>query len=335
MAHQFLFNPYILDNLPVPGSGFDVVRDTAEPALCMYITNRGVKSFFVRKRVNGRDRRIIIGKYPDTEIFEARSRVKEVLKTTGEKPRLRRKKTGFRRISDIYLIKKVRRSDEAKAKLARLMVRHLSPLFDKNVQDITEQDIADALTKIDGIAVRNRTHELLCSIFNFAIDGGYVTDNPAARIAKTKEHRRVRPLTRAGLDRLLAAIGREKSQTLRTAFLMLIYGFAPKSKIFAMQWRDLDFNNYTWNGRPLSDAAAVLLQDLPQNGKWVFPGRCGRHLTDPRMSWKAVASRARIPDLTMDDVHKYLVRQLVWAFDREALRANMNDLIMGIAAQRS
>ena len=27
MAHQFYFNPYILDNLPAPASGFDVVQD--------------------------------------------------------------------------------------------------------------------------------------------------------------------------------------------------------------------------------------------------------------------------------------------------------------------
>jgi hypothetical protein len=50
------------------------------------------------------------------------------------------------------------------------------------------------------------------------------------------------------------------------------------------------------------------------------------------MTWKAVARRAKIPDLTMDDVHKFLTRQLVWAFDREILRANMNDLIDNMAA---
>ena len=60
MAHQFYFNPYILDNLPAPQTGFDVVQDVSEPRLRMYITSRGVKTFFVRKRVNRKDKRIII-----------------------------------------------------------------------------------------------------------------------------------------------------------------------------------------------------------------------------------------------------------------------------------
>lgn len=330
MAHQFLFNPYILDNLPVPSTGFDVVQDTAEPRLRMYITNRGVKSFFVRKRVNGKDKRIIIGSYPDMEIVDARNRVNDVLKTASEKPKLHRKKTGFRKIADIYLIKKVRRNDESKTKLVRSMIKHLSLLFDKNVQDITQQDVIDTLSQIEGLAVRNRMHELLHSIFNFAIDGGYIVTNPAGNVTKVREQRRVRPLNKTGFDRLLGAINKEKNQNLRAAFLMLIYGFAPKSKIFSMTWRDLDFNHYTWKGRPLSDAAVVLLQDLPQDGKWVFPGRGGRHLTDPRSSWKAIATRAKIPNLTMDDVYKYLGRQLVWASDRESFRMNMNNLIDSI-----
>ena len=327
MAHQFLFNPYILDNLPIPAVGFDVVQDSAEPKLRMYITSRGVKSFFVRKRIHGRDKRVIIGKYPDVEVAVARNRVAEVLTAAAKKPKLHRKKISFRRISETYLIKKVRRNDESRAKLARSMVRHLEPLLEKSIQDIQMADIDSVLVNINGNVVRNRMHELLQSIFNFAIEGGYVTENPTDKIKKVKELRRVRPLNQTGFERLLKAVHREKSQNLRSAFLMLIYGFAPKSKIFSMRWRDLDFNSYTWDGRPLSDAAVVLLQDLPQDGKWVFPGRGGRHLTDPRMAWKKIAVAAKIPNLTMDDVHKFLTHRLVWAPDREGLRTNMNSVL--------
>ena len=108
---------------------------------------------------------------------------------------------------------------------------------------------------------------------------------------------------------------------------MLIYGFAPRSKIFAMSWEDLDFNHDMWNSRPLSDRAIVLLQDFPQDGHWVFPGYGGMHLTDPRTAWRRVAVAAGIPNLTMDDVHKFLMRQLVWASDKEDLRANINALL--------
>ena len=330
MAHQFLFNPYILDNLPIPSNGFDVVQDSAEPRLRMYITNRGVKSFFVRKRVNGRDRRIIIGKYPDVEIADARIMVPEVLRAASVKPKLRHKKVSFRRIADIYLTKKVHRTEASLAKLVRSMVRHLGPIFESNIQEINTDTVKELLDKIDGNVVRNRMQELVHSIFNFAIEGGYLSENPVSNIEKVKEQRRVRPLTRAGFDRLLTAINKEKSQVLRSAFLMLIYGFIPKSKVFSMQWRDLDFNHYTWKNHPLSDAAVVVLQDLSQNGKWVFPGRGGYHLTDPRMAWKRVAGNAKIQNLTMDDVYKFMSKQLIWASNREDFRQNMNRLIDNI-----
>jgi integrase len=264
------------------------------------------------------------------DIFEAREKVAEVLKSAAQKPKTHRKKTGFRKIADVYIVKKVRRTEEARAKLIRSVMRHLSPLFEKNVQDITAEDVAAVLENIQGSAVRNRMHELLHSIFNFAIDGGYISKNPTDDLPKANELRRVRPLNKAGFDRLLKAINREKNQNLRSAFLMLIYGFAPKSKIFSMQWRDLDFNHYTWGTRPLSDAAVVLLHDLPQDGKWVFPGRAGRHLTDPRMAWKRIANAAKVPNLTMDDVYKFLNRQLVWASNRESFRVNMNNLLDSI-----
>ena len=99
-----------------------------------------------------------------------------------------------------------------------------------------------------------------------------------------------------------------------------------------MAWEDLDFNHDMWLSHPLSDRAIVLLQDFPQDGHWVFPGRGGMHLMDPRTAWKRVVVKAGIPDLTMDDVHKFLMRRLIWASDKEDLRTNMNSLLDDICA---
>jgi integrase len=137
----------------------------------------------------------------------------------------------------------------------------------------------------------------------------------------------VRPLNQAGLLRLIDAIGAVEDIVLRSAFYMLIYGFAPRSKVFAMSWEDLDFNHDMWNGWPLSDRAILLLQDMPQDGQWVFPSHGGMHLLDPRTSWRQVIKDAGIPNLTMDDVYKFLMRQVVWASDKEDLRANFNNLL--------
>lgn len=330
MAHQFYFNPYILDNLPAPSTGFDVVQDLSDPRLRMYITSRGVKTFFVRKRVGGRDRRIIIGKYPDMDIEDARSAVPVILENATRKTRTRRKKITFRKFFDLYLANYVRRSEDSQVKLVRAVDRHLSSLFEKNICDITSDDVSMVIGNIGGAAIAARMQELIGSIFNYAIEQGYAKSNPAAGLPKIVQNRRVRPLTRAGLVRLVHAIEAEEDTVIRASFLMLIYGFLPKSKVFSMQWSQLDFNHYMWGDWPLSDLAVVLLQDLPQNSFWVFPGRGGSHLTDPRFAWRRVAQNAGIPNLTMDDVYKFLMRQLTWASDKEDFRANINSLLEDI-----
>ena len=327
MAHQFFFNPYILDNLPTPVKGFDVVQDISEPRLRMYITSRGIKTFFVRKRVRGSDKRIIIGNYPEIDIEEARSAVQNVLNDALKKPIVRRKKITFEEFFDLYVTNRIRRSEDSQMKLVRSVNMHLQPLMKKSIDEITRENVVDIISGIDGAAIASRMQDLLQSIFKYAIEQGYVKQNVAAGLPKIEQKRRVRPLNRSGLQRLVAAINKEQDEFIRAAFLMLVYGFAPRSKVFSIQWEDLDFNHYMWKDWPLSDRAVVLLQDLPQDSFWLFPGRGGSHLADPRTAWHRVARAAGIPNLTMDDVYKFLVRQLNWASDREEIRTNMNNLL--------
>lgn len=333
MAHQFFFNPFILDNLPAPSTGFDVVQDISEPRLRMYVTSRGVKTFFVRKRVHGRDKRIIIGNYPNVDIEYARNAVPQILENAMQKPRVHRKKITLKKFLEIYLEKRVRRNSTSRYKMERAIARHLIQILDKNMSEITRDDVAGVIEKIPGPAIASRMQEFLQSVFKYAVDSGYIKSNPLVGMAKIKQNRRVRPLNRAGFHRLMNAINNENDLNLRSAFLMLVYGFAPKSRVFSMQWCDLDFNHDTWCDMPLSDMAVVLLQDLPQNSVWVFPGRGRGHLTDPRIAWRRVANAAGIPNLTMDDVHKFLMRQVVWASDREDFRNNMNALLDDVLTQ--
>jgi len=327
MAHQFFFNAYILDNLPTPVKGFDVVQDISEPRLRMYITSRGVKTFFVRKRVHGADKRIIIGNYPDMDIEDARSAVQSVLDSASKKPVARRKQITFKEFFDLYVANKIRRGEDSQMKLVRSVNLHLRPLMNKNINEITREDVVGVIANIDGRAIAARMQDLLQSIFKYAIEQGYVKQSVAADLPKIEQKRRVRPLTKTGLQRLVAAINKEPDEFIRAAFLMLVYGFAPRSRVFSIQWEDLDFNQYMWCEWPLSDRAVVLLQDLPQDSFWLFPGRGGSHLADPRTAWRRVTRAAGIPNLTMDDVHKFLMRRLEWAADRENIRTNMNNLL--------
>ena len=202
MAHQFFFNPYILDNLTVPAHGFDVVQDISEPRLRMYITSRGVKTFFVRKRIDGRDRRLIIGNYPDIDIEQARSGVATVLENATKKVPVKRTKISFKLFFDLYLKKRVHRSVGSFDKLTRAVDRHLGDLMNKNISDITPADISLVISAISGNAIAARMHELLQSVFKFSIESGYRKDNPMLYVPKPEQHRRTRPLDKNGLQKL-------------------------------------------------------------------------------------------------------------------------------------
>ena len=332
MAHQFFFNTYILDNLPSPEKGFDVVQDLSEPRLRMYITQRGVKSFFVRKRVHGIDKRIIIGNYPETDIEDARAKVNEVLSDACKEIPVRRKKILFKDFVDLYLNYRVRRSEDSLMKLKRAINLHFKNLYMLNIQDLTASDLQNVLDKITGRAMAARMQELLQSVFNYAQTMGYIKNNVMDNIPKITVVRRVRTLNKFGLQKLISAINKEKNINLRSAFLMLIYGFAPKNRIFKMRWEDLDFNHDMWNDLPLSNKAVLLLQDIPQNCEWVFTGIGKSHLTDPRVAWKRIVTAAGLSNVTMDDVHKFLMRALIWDPDKDKLRENMNEVLSDLLA---
>lgn len=333
MAHQFFFNPYILDNLPTPATGFDVVQDISEPALRMYVTSRGAKTFFVRKRVRGKDTRIIIGSYPEMDIEVARGMVATVLNDAVKKIPVRRKKITFKDFWEIYLKNQVRRNEDSQTKLVRAVNLHLKDLFDKNIADITSGDVSNVIGKISGTAVAARMQEVLHSVFKYAVDQGYAKANPVAGLEKFPQKRRVSPLNTERVGRLLDAIRAMDDETMRDAFLMLVYSFLSKQKVFTMRWDELDFNHYLWRDWPLPDVAVVLLENMPQNSEWVFVGRCRTHLADPRVAWRNVVRAAGMPNLRMDDVYKFFRRQLVWAADREDVRTNMNNLLNDLGIQ--
>lgn len=333
MSHQFFFSPNILDNLPAPDTGFGVVQDILEPRLRLYITSRGIKTFFTRKRVHGKDERIIIGRWPEISIEDARASVLKKISSASAPIPVRRNGIVFDKLVQVFINQKIRRSNEGLKKLERAVAKHWAPLMQVKVLSITTDDLVKVHENIcanAGIATANRMLEILNSVFKFAIENGHIRENPVKGIKKFHNCQKKSKFGAREFARVLSAIKKEKNPVLRCAFLMLVFGFARKSEIFAMRWRDLDFNNDTWLGRPLSDSAVVLLRNIPQSGSWVFPSH-GRHLTDPRMAWKKIITSIGMPETKMNDIYKYMFRQLDWASDREQLRENMNKVLTNLS----
>jgi integrase len=330
MTQQFFFYPHILDNLSAPESGFDVYRDMGDKRLRLYVTARGVKTFFVRKRVRGKDMRIILGNYPKLSIDAARDIVDQTLQKIIAPAQSQKKRIQFARAVKIFMAEKIHRTPQSTQKLIRTMHNLWRPLFDKRMGEITSAELAElnaGIAKNHGAATANRMREIMRSLFGYGITKNWAQNNPASEINPIPERRRQNKLTMAQLKKIAGKIKREKNGVLRNAFLMLIYGFMRKSEVFSMNWNELDLKTYYHKNMPLADNAAVLLQNMPQVGKWVFPNGRGGHITDPRVSWGKIVAAAGLPDAQMNDCTKLLHSQLKWSNQPEVLRENMNSVL--------
>jgi hypothetical protein len=78
MSRQRRLTDAAIQKLRPPQTGQVDHYDLALPAFGLRVSNKGTKSFFVMKRVDGRLRRITLGRYPALSLVEARKRAEEV-----------------------------------------------------------------------------------------------------------------------------------------------------------------------------------------------------------------------------------------------------------------
>jgi hypothetical protein len=97
--------------------------------------------------VRGRKReRITIGKYPDVSLSEARTEAKRLLSTT---PVAKPVSITFAAARDQFMVENYRNSKSRWPHLVKLMLtKHFKPIETKQLTDITDEDISDALKKL-------------------------------------------------------------------------------------------------------------------------------------------------------------------------------------------
>jgi hypothetical protein len=68
------FTKKALAELPAPEKGRTTVYDTAVNGLLVRITSKGTKSLEVRKSVKGHSQRIVLGRFPNLTVQQAREK---------------------------------------------------------------------------------------------------------------------------------------------------------------------------------------------------------------------------------------------------------------------
>lgn len=330
---RFNFTVKTIANLPVlgaEGSTRTIYYDTQIRGLGIYVTKKGVKTFFVYRKVEGKPVRIILGRTDEISLDRAREKAANVHSQIAEginpqeKKRALREEITFGELWALYWERHAMLYRKASSRNDESLYRlYLSKWADKKLSHITSHNIRDLHQQVgadSGMVRANHAHALIRLMFNKAIEWGWNKPNPAYAVKRFKEHSRERFLSTQEMKRFLEALGREPCETVRDYLYMSLFTGARRSNVQAMRWQDIDFDSRQWlipvtkNGKahivPLVEQAVDILsrRRLKTNSEWVFPSARSKsgHLENPCVIWNDVVKRAGITNLRIHDLRRTL-----------------------------
>jgi integrase len=325
--NRIRFTKAALDALSVDSSASRVVYyDDKARGLCIMVAAR-TKTFYVLRKHQGKTERILIGRYPDTTIEQARNRAGQINseldagKNRNDVKRQRRTELTLGELHTIYLERHARTRNRKPENAENNYRRYLSDWGNRKLSEIKRSDVQVHIAKLAKTispATANITLALLRAMFNRAIDWElFKGANPTANIPKYPELSRDRFLYGDELERFLAALREMESATMRDFFMMLLATGARKSNVAAMRWVDINLNASVWrvpdtkNGEPyqvaLTGPAIEILKHRRkvEKGEWVFSGTSkSGHIEEPKKAWASLLERAQINNLRMHDLRR-------------------------------
>ncbi|SIT08835.1 tyrosine-type recombinase/integrase [Paracoccus saliphilus] len=328
-SHRLNFTKAALSRAPNAAKGRkDYYYDEREAGLVMAVTPTGTKSFYLYKRIDGRPERLLLGRFPDISVENARKMAAAAKGkiASGNNPQKERRairaEMSFGDLFTLYLEKYAKVHKRSWAYDQREVNKFLSHWFKRKISAIDRSEVERLHARIgkeNGIYQANRLLERIRSIFNKAIDWGWDGTNPAIGIKKFKEKSRDRFLQPDELPRFFEALANEPNETARDFIMISLLTGARKSNTLAMRWQDISFQAETWripdtkNGDaqtihlPRQAMAILTERKLQSESPWVFPGE-GKsgHLADPKKAWARILKEAGIADLRIHDLRRTL-----------------------------
>ena len=285
------------------------------------------KTFYVLRKHQGKTERILLGRYPDTTIEQARTRASQINSeldsglNRNEVKRIKRAELTLDDLHTTYMerhaLTRNRRPENAISNY-RL---YLSLWGSRKLSDIKRSEVQLHIAKLAkdiSPATANIALALLRAMFNRAIDWEIFPDkNPTANIAKYPEVSRDRFLYGDELQRFLVAVSQLQSTIMQDFFMMLLATGARKSNVLMMRWADINLNQAIWrvpdtkNGEPyqvaLTDMALQILnkRKLTEHQQWVFAAASkSGHLEEPKRAWANLLETANIQNLRIHDLRR-------------------------------
>lgn len=275
-----------VERVKPPKAGVIEIFDLGYPGLALRVGHGGAKSFEIFYRIDGKQKRESLGRWPSVSLAEARElwrRNREAL-TKGELPVSREGAKApallFEHVAEEWL-----KRDQSKNKpssfyqVTRNLEVDLLPAWrGKRVDQITK---ADVIALLDGIVDRgapimaHRVQKCVRRFFSWCVERDYLKVDPMAgmpRVANGKSRDRV--LTDNELAKIWHAT--DSIGTYGAALRLLILTGARREEIAQLRWSEIEGDclklegSRTKNGEahiiPLSAPARELLANVPRIG---------------------------------------------------------------------
>jgi integrase len=249
----FRFNDRTLHSLQIPKSRRVYYRDSVTRGLTLIILPTSVKSFYLYRRIQGRPERVLIGRFPDLTVEQARLEAAKFngLVAQGVNPNDERRK--LRAESTLQSLWEKYRDNTALrpktlAGFNSIWKCHLSGWADRKISNIMHDDVERLHKRIgkEKPYVANRVAELLHAMFAYAIGKGWGGQNPAKGIDPYKERKRKRYMQAGELRYFFAALAQETNTTVRDLFALALLTGARRANLQAAEWKEIDFERALW-----------------------------------------------------------------------------------------
>jgi len=251
-----------------PGSKLIALRDSVEKGLELRIrpaAKSGAKSWSVRYRIHGKQRRWKLGDYPKLSLADAREEARKKLRgvAMGVDPHrereeaIRQREIDARRITfgslaQTYLEKYARPRKRTWKVDRRYLEIECAAWKTRLAAEITRRDVRDLIGAIaarPAPIVANRVLEVIRKAFNFAIDQEFIdidSTNPASSCTKPgEEHKRDRVLSNDEIRKFWTSLD-ARPAAMAAGFRLRLLTAQRGGEVFNMEWRDLDLDAGWW-----------------------------------------------------------------------------------------
>lgn len=324
--------------LPPPAKGNTLSYDSEVRGLALRVTAKGARSWVLNYIVNGRERRLTIGRLDEWPPAKARQRAREIRREIDEghdpldEKRRQRQAETFESFANRYLRDHAKRHKRpASYRDDERYAAELSKRWkDRPLASITRADVREmhnALADIPRGA--NKRLAFLSKLFAHAIaeeiEG--ITENPVKGIPRHPEKKRTRFLSADELPRFLRALDEAPDDPGYRAFTLQLLTGCRIGEALSMRWANVDLDRGVWT-KPASTTKTKKDHHLPlspqiieklaawrreavdeKTGELRWPhvfARNGKAIGYPREAWRRICKAAELKDLRPHDLrHSY------------------------------